>query len=89
MHINHILGLYVLNYFVLFRMLADPSGRAVLGVGLRLLAYWDCGFESVSCECCVLSGRGLCDELVPRPEESYRMWCVLSVIVKPRKKKAA
>jgi hypothetical protein len=31
---------------------------------------------SVSCECRVLSGRGLCDELVPRPEESYRMWCV-------------
>jgi hypothetical protein len=21
--------------------------------------------------CCVLSGRGLCDELVPHPEESY------------------
>ena len=31
---------------------------------------------SVSCECCVLSGTGLCDELVPRPEESYRVWCV-------------
>jgi hypothetical protein len=31
---------------------------------------------SVCCECCVLSGRGLCDELVPRPEESYRVWCV-------------
>jgi hypothetical protein len=31
---------------------------------------------SVCCECCVLSGRGFCDELVPRPEESYRMWCV-------------
>jgi hypothetical protein len=41
---------------------------------------------SVSCECCcVLSGRGLCDELVPRPEESYRLWCVSSVIMKPRK----
>jgi hypothetical protein len=40
---------------------------------------------SVCCECCVLSGRGLCDELVPRPEESYRLWCVSSVIVKPRK----
>jgi hypothetical protein len=40
---------------------------------------------SVSCECCVLSGRGLCDGLVTRPEESYRMWCVYSVIVKPRK----
>jgi hypothetical protein len=34
---------------------------------------------SVSCECCVLSGRGLCDELVPRPEESYRVWCVSNV----------
>jgi len=30
---------------------------------------------SVSFECCVLSGRGLCDELVNRPEESYRLWC--------------
>jgi hypothetical protein len=30
----------------------------------------------VSCECCVWSGRGLCDELVPRPEESYRVRCV-------------
>jgi len=25
----------------------------------------------------VLSGRGLCDELIPRPEESYRLWCVV------------
>jgi len=24
----------------------------------------------VCCECCVLSGRGLCDELITRPEES-------------------
>jgi hypothetical protein len=23
----------------------------------------------------VLSGRGLCDGLIPRPEESYRVWC--------------
>jgi hypothetical protein len=30
----------------------------------------------VSCECCVLSGRGLCVMLIPRPEESYRVWCV-------------
>jgi hypothetical protein len=30
----------------------------------------------VSCECCVLSGRGLCDEPISRPEESYRLWCV-------------
>jgi hypothetical protein len=32
----------------------------------------------VSCECCMLSGRGLCDELITRPEESYRLWCVVA-----------
>jgi hypothetical protein len=26
---------------------------------------------------CVLSGRGLCDELITRPEESYRLWRVI------------
>jgi len=31
----------------------------------------------VFCECCVLSGRGLGDELITRPEESYRLWCVV------------
>jgi len=25
-----------------------------------------------------LSGRGLCDELITRPEESYRMCCVVA-----------
>jgi hypothetical protein len=25
----------------------------------------------------VLSGRGLCDGLITRPEESFRLWCVL------------
>jgi len=27
--------------------------------------------------CCVLSGRGLCDELITRTEETYRLWCVV------------
>ena len=31
----------------------------------------------VCCECRVLSGRGLCDELITRPEESYRLFCVV------------
>ena len=26
---------------------------------------------------CLLSGRGLCDELITRPEESCRLWCVV------------
>jgi hypothetical protein len=29
------------------------------------------------CLCCVLSGRGVCDELITRPEESYRLWRVV------------
>jgi hypothetical protein len=31
----------------------------------------------VCCECCVLSCRSLCDELITRPEKSYRLWCVV------------
>jgi len=47
----------------------------------RLLRLWvripSGAWMSVYCECCVLSGRGLCDELITRPEESYRLWCVV------------
>jgi hypothetical protein len=32
---------------------------------------------SVECVCCVLSVRGLCDELITHPEESNRRWCVV------------
>jgi hypothetical protein len=31
----------------------------------------------VCCECCVLSGRGLGDGLITRPDESYLLWCVV------------
>ena len=31
---------------------------------------------SVGCECCVLSGRSLCDELITHPEVSYRLCCL-------------
>ena len=34
----------------------------------------------VCCECCVLSGRGLCDGLITRPEESYGFLSVVSVV---------
>ena len=46
---------------------ADHSSRGVL-------------WMSVSCECCVLSGRGLCDGLITRPEESYGCVSVVSVV---------
>jgi len=32
---------------------------------------------SVSCDCCVLSGRSICDELTTNPEESCRLLCVV------------
>ena len=35
------------------------------------------GAMDVCCECCVLSDRGLCDELITHPEKSYRLWCVV------------
>jgi len=28
-------------------------------------------------ECCVLSGRGLCDGLITRAEESYWLWRII------------
>jgi hypothetical protein len=62
---------------------ASLSGHMVEDVGLQLHAWWDCWFKShwrwmfVCCECCVLSGRGLCDELITHPEESYRLWCIV------------
>jgi len=31
---------------------------------------------SVSWECCVLSGKGLCVGLITHPEEPYQVWCV-------------
>ena len=57
-----------------------PSGLRRGSVAGRLLRLWvripPEAWRSVCCECCVLSGRGLCDELITRPEEAYRVWCV-------------
>ena len=67
-----------------YDILPIPVAARSIGVGLRSLACWDCGFESrwlawifVCCECCVLSGRDFYDELITRPEESYRLQCVV------------
>ena len=47
---------------------------------VRLLELWvrilPGAWMYVSCKCGVLSSRGFCDELITRPEESYRVWCV-------------
>jgi hypothetical protein len=43
---------------------------AVIAV-LNPASAWMC----VSCQCCVLSGRFLCNVSISRPEESYRVLC--------------
>jgi len=54
-------------------------------VAARLLRLWVRiplgAWMYVCCECCVLSGRGLCDELITRSEESYWLWCVVVCVI--------
>ena len=58
-----------------------PRGLRRRSVAAHLLRSWvripPGAWMSVCCECCVLSGRGLCDKLITRPEKSYRLWCVI------------
>ena len=59
-----------------------PRGLRRRSAAARLLRSWvripPGAWMFVCCECCVLSGRGFCDELITRPEESYRLWCVVA-----------
>ena len=74
---SHVVKLYIYN---LCRS-QWPRGLRRRSTAARLLRSWvripPGAWMSVCCECCVLSGRGLCDELITRPEESYRLWCVV------------
>ena len=58
-----------------------PRGLRRRSTAARLLRSWvripPRAWMSLCCECCVLSGRGLCDELITRPEEPYRLWRVV------------
>jgi hypothetical protein len=58
-----------------------PCGLRRRFSAARLLRSWfrilPVAWMIVCCECCVLSGRGLCDGLITRPEESYRLWRVV------------
>ena len=57
--------------------MASRSKVSVCGLSLARIAGSNPTVVMGVCrECCVLSGRGLCDELITRPEESYRVWCV-------------
>jgi len=58
-----------------------PRGLRRRSTAARLLRSWvripPRAWMFVCCECCVLSGRGLCDGLIIRSEESYRLWRVV------------
>jgi hypothetical protein len=58
-----------------------PHGLRRRSAAARLLRSWvrirPGAWMFVCCECCMLSVRGLCDELITRPEESNRLWCVV------------
>ena len=58
-----------------------PRGVRRGSTAASLLGFWvripPGAWMSVCVVCCVLSDRGLCDGLTTRPEESYRMWCVV------------
>ena len=81
----------LLNYYRLCKMRSNffcagpswPRGLRRRSASACLLRLWvripPGAWMFVCCECRVLSGRGLCDELIARPEESYRLWCVVCV----------
>ena len=73
--------LYFFKITQLFSRSQWPRGLRRRSAAARLLRSWvripPGAWMFVCCECCVLSGRDLCDELIIRPEESYRRWCVV------------
>jgi len=77
------LQLYCNEEFVIFEKGRSqwPRDLRRRSAAARLLRSWvripTVERKFVYCWCCVFSGRGLCDELITRPEESYRLWCVV------------
>jgi hypothetical protein len=70
-------------------LLTNPGDRAVCGHSLVGIvgSNPDRGeggiWMSVACECCVSSGRSLCDGSITLPKESQRILVCLNVIAEP------
>jgi hypothetical protein len=67
------------NFYFMFSRPQWPHGlrpRCVAAVATISCSDFAEGIDFRLCECCVLSGRGLCDGSIPRPEEFYRVSCV-------------
>ena len=63
---------------VLARSKAWICGRSLVEIAVSNSTG---GLDSVFCECCVLSARGLCDGPFPIPKESYRVRACVCVCV--------
>jgi hypothetical protein len=66
----------------------EPVPVVARSTAARLLRSWvrnpPGAWMYVCGVCCVLSSRGLCDELITHPVESYRQWRVVMCDQKPR-----
>ena len=83
-HPDNALSLFLPSIFFLTNHLSRsqwPRGLRCRSAAARLLRSWvripPGAWLSISCGCCVLSGRVLCGELITHPEESYWLWCVV------------
>jgi hypothetical protein len=80
MHVYIYIYIYIYIY-CLFLLTYWPRGLRRRSVAARLLRSWVRtplgAWIFVCCDCCVLSVRGLCDELITRSKESYRLWRVV------------
>jgi hypothetical protein len=56
---------------------AERSKAKVCGRSLGGIAGWNPVQGMDVCFLLVLSSRSICDGPIPRPEESYRLWCVI------------
>jgi len=68
-------------YIYIYSQSQCPRGLRRSSTAARLLRLWvrilPGAWMFICCECCMFSGRDLCDELITRPEESYLLWCVV------------
>jgi hypothetical protein len=70
--------MYIFKYLHSYIKNAGPSERAVCGCSPAEIEGSNPTWSTdICCECCVLPGKSLCDELITRPEKSYRLWCVV------------
>jgi len=64
-----------------------PCGIRRGSAATRLLGLWIRNrlrtWTFVCCKCCALSGRGLCEELITHPGESYRLQYVVVCVLEP------